>query len=157
MRYSWTSSGNDQLFLNEDFRMSVRSIMSSPVETVNMDDQISVIKSVFERTHFHHLLVVEGKKLEGIISDRDLLKVLSPTLGTVAELPRDKVVLNQRAHQIMSRSPVVLYDDSKIAEAIDVFLNHNLSCIPILDRQEVVVGIVSWRDILKAVSVSPGK
>ena len=128
--------------------------MSSPVETVNMDDPLSVVKSVFERTHFHHLLVVEEKKLLGIISDRDLLKTISPTLGTVAELPKDTAILNKRAHQIMTRSPIFLHDEDMISQAIDVFLNNNVSCIPIVNRDENVIGIVSWRDILKAISVS---
>jgi acetoin utilization protein AcuB len=134
--------------------MAIRAIMSSPVETVNMDDRLSVVKSVFERTHFHHLLVVEEKKLLGVISDRDLLKTISPTLGTAAEVLRDTAILNKRAHQIMTRSPIFLHEGDMISQAIDVFLNNNVSCIPVLDGDENVAGIVSWRDILRAISVS---
>jgi len=134
--------------------VGIRAIMSSPVETVGMDDFISVVKSVFERTNYHHLLVVEGKTLLGIISDRDLLRVISPTLGTEAELPRDRVILKKRAHQIMSHSPICLHPDDKISQAIEIFLGHNISCIPILNEEDDVIGIVSWRDVLKVISVS---
>ena len=129
--------------------MSVEKIMSKTVVTVEMDDSLRVVKEIFDNTRFHHLLVVESGKLFGVISDRDLLKALSPHIGTVGETARDAASLNKRVHQIMTRKPVVVGQNAGIFDAIEIFNNHNISCVPVVDDECKPVGIISWRDILK--------
>ncbi|HID82575.1 MAG TPA: CBS domain-containing protein [Chromatiales bacterium] len=132
--------------------MSVEKIMSKTVVTVEMDDSLKVVKDIFDNTRFHHLLVVESGKLFGVISDRDLLKSLSPNIGTVTETPKDAATLNKRAHQIMTREPVTLSPNAEIYDAIDIFNNRDISCIPVVDDGRKPIGILSWRDILKALA-----
>ena len=133
--------------------MGVAAIMSRPVVTVELDDPLSVVKKIFDNVQFHHLLVVEKGKLLGVISDRDLFKALSPNLGTAAEKPIDSATLNKRVHQIMSRNPVCIDQSEPVAKALDVFQNHPISCIPVLDHHQKPVGILSWRDIFKVVRI----
>ena len=130
--------------------MSVERIMSTIVVTVEMDDSLRTVKEIFDNTRFHHLLVVESGKLFGVVSDRDLLKALSPHIGTVSETASDAASLNKRVHQIMTRKPVVLGQNAGIFDAIEIFNNHNISCVPVVDDGFKPVGIISWRDILKA-------
>ncbi len=132
--------------------MSIEKIMSKTVVTVEMDDSLKMVKDIFDNTHFHHLLVVESGKLLGVISDRDLLKSLSPNIGTVTETPKDIATLNKRVHQIMTRKPVVLTPNAGIYDAIDIFNNQDISCIPIVDDGRKPIGILSWRDILKVLA-----
>jgi acetoin utilization protein AcuB len=131
--------------------MRVEKIMSTLVVTVEMDDSLRVVKDIFDHTRFHHLLVVKSGKLFGVISDRDLLKSLSPNIGTAAETRKDAATLNKRVHRIMTRKPVTLTPDAEIFDAIDVFNNRNISCIPIVDDEYRPIGVLSWRDILKAI------
>lgn len=131
--------------------MSVASIMSKPVVTVELDDSLSLVKEIFDNAQFHHLLVVEKGKLFGVISDRDLFKALSPNLGTAAEKAADLVTLNKKAHQIMSRNPICINQSEPVTKALDVFQNHRISCIPVVDNHHKPVGILSWRDIFKAI------
>ena len=125
--------------------------MTATVVSVEMDDSLQVVKHIFENTNFHHLLVVSDDKLIGIISDRDLLKAISPHVDTPSETSRDSATMNKRAHQIMSRNPTTLHSDATIQDAISLFNSHTISCIPVIDKSQNPVGIVSWRDILKAV------
>lgn len=131
--------------------MSVEEIMSHTVVTVQMDDSLKIVKEIFDNTKFHHLLVVESNKLYGVISDRDFLKNLSPHIGTVNETPRDIASINKRAHQIMTRKPVTLEKKAEIIDAIKIFNEKNISCIPIVNNDFEPVGILSWRDILKEI------
>lgn len=130
--------------------MIVETIMSKTVVTVEMDDSLKIIKNIFDNTFFHHLLVVESSTLFGVISDRDLLKALSPNIGTILETPRDTAALNKRAHQIMTRKPITLLPDADIYQAIEIFNKQIISCIPVVDNTDKPVGILSWRDILRA-------
>ena len=132
--------------------MTVKSIMSTRVVTVEMDDSLAAVKHIFDHVSFHHLLVVEKGILFGFISDRDLLRAISPNVGTESETLRDRATLNKRVHQILTRQPITLLANAGVYDAIDVFNTHNISCIPIVDEENKPVGIISWRDILKAIA-----
>ena len=135
--------------------MVVSDIMTARIVTVEMDDRLEKVKEIFDSLHFHHLLVVdEHKKLSGVVSDRDLLRALSPYVGSVAETARDAATLNKRVHQIMTRQPITLHPGAAIADAVKLLLAHRISCIPIVDDEFKPVGILSWRDLLKSLSTS---
>jgi len=135
--------------------MEVASIMTARVVTVEMDDRLEAVKKIFDALNFHHLLVIDdSRKLKGIVSDRDLLKALSPYVGSVAENARDLATLNKRVHQIMSRNPVTLPPQASLSEAMQLFLEHRISCIPIVNGEFHPVGILSWRDVFKALLAS---
>lgn len=137
--------------------MLVEQIMSKPVVTVTLDDPLRLVKQIFDNSMFHHLLVVEEGKLYGVISDRDLLKSISPFIGTLQEKALDKFTLNKKAHQIMSRKPITLPPLADVYEAISLFNQHSISCIPIVNETGMTLGIVSWRDILRTIEVNRNK
>ena len=128
--------------------MLIKEIMTTRVATVSMDDRLSVIKEIFEQAHFRHLLVVEDEVLVGVISDRDLLRAISPYLDTDAEMNRDTETLNRRAHQIMSRHPITISPGLSLQDAAAIMLQQHVSCLPVLENG-ALVGIVSWKDLLK--------
>ena len=130
--------------------MNVGSIMSTKLVTVQLDDKLSLVKEIFDTVKFHHLLAVEDGQLYGVVSDRDLLRALSPYIGSTVESARDLATLNKRVHQIMTRKPVTLRPEASVADAIALFLAHGISCIPIVDADMRPVGILSWRDVLRA-------
>ena len=137
--------------------MKLGEIMTRRVVTVEFDDSLATVKEVFDSLRFHHLLVIgSDKKLCGVISDRDLLRALSPYVGTLSETTRDSATLKKRAHQIMTRSPVTLRADASLADAVQLLLDRRVSCIPIVDEGFSAVGIVSWRDILRSLPGSAG-
>ena len=133
--------------------MNIEEIMSKDLVTIGMDDSLKTVKAIFDNASIHHLLVVESDKLFGVISDRDLLKALSPNIGTLAETNRDTITLNKRVHQLMTSKLVTLTPDSEISDVIEIFNNHDVSCIPVVDDKDKPVGIISWRDILKAIKL----
>ncbi|WAW09166.1 CBS domain-containing protein [Oxalobacter vibrioformis] len=135
--------------------MKIRDIMTRSVVTVEMDDKLSLVKEIFDNSKFHHLLVIDGGKLFGVVSDRDLLKAISPNLGTMVVTYRDLATLNKRVHQIMTRKPITLKPDNSISDAAALFNTHRISCIPVVNDEFQPVGIVSWRDLVKTMLPKP--
>lgn len=129
--------------------MLVKDIMSKSVVTVGLDDTLGLVKEIFDHSKFHHLLALEHGELLGVVSDRDLFKALSPNIGTPIESYKDTATLNKKVHQIMSRKPKTLREDASVDAAIDLFNEHGISCIPILSSHDKLVGILSWRDVLR--------
>lgn len=133
--------------------MKVEDIMSRHLVTVGMDDTLRTIRRLFQTRRFHHLMVVEGSRLQGVISDRDYLRLITPgveqDLGSAAEM----AVLNRRAHQIMSRKPVTIRPDANLEDAIDRFLDDKVSCLPVVAADGKLQGVLSWKDVLRLVRV----
>ncbi|MCP9472167.1 MAG: CBS domain-containing protein [Nitrospira sp.] len=136
--------------------LTAGAVMSAHVVTVTMDDSLATIRRLFQEHHFHHLLVVERGELVGIISDRDLLKAISPNIGTLSETDRDRATLNKRAHHIMTRNPVTVRTTTSIETAAALMLEKNVSCLPITSDDRHLKGILTWRDILRAL-ISPAR
>ena len=134
--------------------MNVQQIMTKKIVTVGLDDSLALVKKIFDDLKFHHLLVIESNKLSGVVSDRDLLKALSPNLGTISATLNDEATLKKRVHQIMTRKLITLHPDAAVSDAVSLFNTNKISCIPIVDTDCKPLGIVSWRDILKAVAAS---
>tara|TARA_B110000211_G_scaffold64895_1_gene74661 strand:+ start:1543 stop:1974 length:432 start_codon:yes stop_codon:yes gene_type:complete len=130
--------------------MQIKSLMTKRVVSVDMDDTLATIKGIFEHMYFHHVLVIEKAKLLGVISDRDLFKALSPNLGQASENEHDTATLKKRVHQIMTRKPITVRGDNDVYDAIALFNQHSISCLPVLDEDQKVIGILTWRDILRA-------
>ncbi len=131
-------------------------IMTIRVVTIEMDDSLEVVRDIFKKVRFHHLLVVDNEKLVGIISDRDMLKAVSPFVGTMSETTRDQATLNKRAHQIMSHHPVTVRSSCSLQEAAQLMLARGVSCLPVTTMNGEVLGIVTWKDVLRAILDSHG-
>lgn len=137
--------------------MEVSAIMTRTVVTVEMDDTLKTIYGIFKKVKFHHVPVVEGHKLSGVISDRDILRHMSPFVGTPSQMSRDEATMNKRAHQIMSRMPITITRTHNIHEAIAMLLDKKVSCLPVVSTQGHVEGIVTWRDLMQACLMEPEK
>lgn len=130
--------------------MKLSDIMTRVVVTVDPDETIQRIKTIFDDSKFHHLVVTDDARVVGIISDRDLLKRISPFLGNDwMERTQDRNTLKQKAHQIMTRHPVLAAEDMDVAEATDLLLRKGVSCLPVVGKGLRLAGIVTWRDLLK--------
>jgi acetoin utilization protein AcuB len=126
--------------------------MKTEVMTIGMDVTLKSISNMFKERGFHHALVVEDGELRGIISDRDILHAKSPFLNTPSEQTRDLTTLKRRAHQLMTRRPITIKDDADSEDAVQIMLQKNITCLPVLSQDGRIVGIVTWKDLLRAYS-----
>ena len=130
--------------------MIIEDIMTKKVITVELDTEVKQIKKIFHDINIHHVIVVENKVVRGVISDRDVLKCISPYAGTPAEEERDSYTLTKKAHQIMSRKVISVIPSTTLRVAAKLLLKENISCLPVVDESNIIKGIVSWRDLLLA-------
>lgn len=131
--------------------MIIADIMTAKPVTVTMDTELFVIKEIFDHVYFHHLLVEDesDNTIVGVISDRNLLQALSPYIHTAAETFRDQETLKKRAHQIMSRQIDTVTPATDCNIAVQRMLDADISCLPVVDDNKVILGIVTWKDFLK--------
>ena len=140
------------MFMESELDLANQSIvhfMTTRVVTVGMDEPLASVRLIFHKSPFHHLLVVEQGKLIGIISDRDLLKAVSPYVGTLSETTRDLATLSKRVHQIMSRQPITVRVTTTLQEAAALMIKKGVSCLPVVSADGALLGLLTWKDLLK--------
>ncbi|RBO84639.1 CBS domain-containing protein [Marinomonas aquiplantarum] len=128
--------------------MKAQDIMVSNVICVDMDERVPEVKNLLQQHGFHHLPVTEHGRLVGIISDRDILRLVSPFIDSVSEQARDLDTLNRAAHQIMTRQPIRVKADTPITEILAWLKKVDISCFPVVDEEDHVIGIITWRDLV---------
>jgi len=130
--------------------MTVESIMSREVVTVRPDAALMEIRGLLHEKGFNHLLVTEeDDTLCGVISDRDVLKSVSPFLDTYSEEHRDVKTLSRPASEIMQADPITVTPDTSIKEASQTLLDNRVSSLPVVEGTELV-GIVTGKDLLQS-------
>lgn len=135
--------------MNAITQMRVVELMTTPVVSVSMDTKFVEIRHLMELHKIHHLPVVDQGKLVGIISDRDMLRVLSPFLGTAGEMQRDVDSFQKVAHQIMTRQPICVSQEDSVDAVLAWLTTVDISCVLVTDKEQLLKGIITWRDLLK--------
>lgn len=118
------------------FQMA-KDIMSSPVKTIEPTINIREVGKILIRCGHSGLPVVEGKRIIGIVSRRDVEKANQRKLSHAP-------VKGFMRTQVISASP-----DTSIRELQKVMIEHDIGRLPIVDNEEIV-GIVSRSDVLRA-------
>ncbi|WP_440876540.1 CBS domain-containing protein [Thalassotalea sp. PLHSN55] len=133
--------------------MSVNKLMSKELLTLDLDEELEQAKQIFDTNSIHHILITEENKLVGLVTDRDVYQHLSPAIGTRKETHSDTLLLQKKLNLIMEKDLITAHDDISLNEAVVLFYDHNLSCLPIVNQHSHPVGIITWRDIIKVVAL----
>lgn len=131
--------------------MQIKTFMHKNVVSLDLDRTLLDVKRIFDRTSFHHLLITQFDRLVGVVSDRDFLKSISPNVGSIDETQADRDTLKRHVNVIMSHNLITLSPESNFFDAVTLFHEHKISCIPIVDENKFIKGIVSWRDLMKVI------
>lgn len=127
--------------------MTVDSIMSRDIVTVGPEMALRDIRALFHEHDSHHLLVVEDGLL-GVISDRDVLRALSPFLDSYSATHHDVQTVARPAREIMRAEHITVAPTTSIEEAADQLLAHDISALPVVEGK-TLVGLVTTTDLLR--------
>jgi len=116
----------------------VSGIMSTNLITVGPEDNLQTVKDILINNRIHHVPVVEGKKMVGLITTYDLFKLNVDH----KDYPRTKVA------NVMTKRLAFLEPTDKVGTAAEVFMEHLFHALPVVDKGELV-GIVTTFDVLK--------
>lgn len=129
--------------------MRVSEFMTRKVLTAAPDDGI---REVFFRMREHgirHVPVLDGAQLVGMISDRDLRRPdwvdEAPDLSYEYHLED-----NMSVGDLMSRNPISVHTYDDLATACQQIVKHGFGALPVLDKGNHLVGVISKADLVRA-------
>ena len=128
--------------------MKVRDIMVTELVTLQVAEQLSLASDIMNLARIRHLPIVEGERLVGIISQRDLFRAsLASVMGYDYAATRDhlKTVSIKEA---MVSEVITIEPETGIQEAGRVMLDKKIGCLPVVEDHRLV-GIVTETDLLR--------
>ena len=119
---------------------------SSDLETVHHGMPLSEVRAKLTEMHVHHMPVVSGTKLIGIISSTDLLRV-SYEHGENTKHANAVLDHTRTIEDVMQTNPVSIQSKTTVREAAQLLSKNWFHALPVVDSGELV-GIVTTTDLI---------
>ncbi|OGP74060.1 MAG: hypothetical protein A2Y80_04390 [Deltaproteobacteria bacterium RBG_13_58_19] len=127
--------------------MKVKDIMVKEVATLDVNDELSLANDIMRLGRIRHLPVVDGSKLVGIVSERDLFRSsLAQALGYGTKATRD-LMKSIRIKDIMVGEVITVSSEMHLARAVQLMLEKKIGCLPVVEDDQLV-GLVTETDVL---------
>lgn len=130
-----------------------RDIMNKEVKMLTLDHTVNACIKFMKNWRFRHAPVVDlpNKKEDksyfvGVVSERDVSRLISPSVKKPGEQKTDRRALRQLLVQIVARKPKTVSPETPIPDVIMTMLDNHIDMVPVLADAEVV-GIITTADI----------
>ena len=126
----------------------VSNIMSSQIQTVHTAQKVSEVYRLLTENRIHHVPVVNGNELVGVISSTDMMKLSLDAYGTPDAANTEYLDSQFSIPDIMTTDLITVGHDDSIrlaAEKLSVGTYHSL---PVIGSDDQLVGIVTTTDLV---------
>lgn len=131
-------------------REVVAHIMTANPKTIHLKTPISEVGKIFSEGKFHHLPVVDGKELIGIVSYFDLIRVSFEGSFGVTDTQAVYSVLDHMLdiEAIMTKDPLCIQEKGTIRDAAEKLSTGKFHALPVVNDDHELVGIVTSKDLI---------
>jgi CBS domain-containing protein len=154
--------------------MKVRDVMNSKPVTCQARDLVSDAAKIMKKKKISGMPVLDGERLVGVISESDLLHLLSaeeegqlwlPSPFEIFEVPFRDLLKWEKLHgsmediskknisEVMNRNVRQISPDDSIEDAAAIMVRHKINRLPVVDDGKLV-GIVTRGDIIAGLGKS---
>jgi CBS domain-containing protein len=127
----------------------VSKIMSSALQTIHEGEPVSKLRAIFENAGIHHIPVVSGERLVGIVSSNDFMRVSFGAFGNQESRGLDDILDHTcKIHDVMTSDPVTIPKSGTIREAAQILGSGDFHALPVVDG-DALVGIVTSSDLIR--------
>lgn len=127
----------------------VRDIMKTKLAVLHEEDNLEMAERVIKTFAFRHLPVVDGNKLVGLVSERDVLRAAVSTLDEDHALRDHCVKRFFFVREIMTTEVISVRPQTRLLDAAKILREKRLGCLPVTEDDGTLVGIVTQGDFLE--------
>lgn len=128
--------------------MLVRSRMAQRLITVAPDTPIADALALSRKHRIRHLPVVQGERLVGLVTDRDIRLAIPPMWADEHE-ELQAALRTRTVQEVMTRELITAHPDMPIEEAGKLLYKHKIGSLPVVTG-DALVGILTESDVLRA-------
>ncbi len=112
--------------------MLVKDLMKKPL-VIEKDASLKKAAELMKKNNINSLIMVNGSKIKGLITRKDLTN----NFGS-----------NKKISQTMLKRVITVYDNDNVTKAIELIKNKNIGILPVVDKEDNLVGVISTKDLL---------
>lgn len=134
----------------------VGRVMTESVLSVDVEELPSEVLRLFAGYPVHHLPVLSGQTVVGMLSSADVMK-LDAFLPKGRVLPDGYLDGRIRLTTLMSRPVITIESDEPLTEAARLMAVHGIHALPVVDGRKRLLGIITTTDIMHAALQGPSR
>jgi CBS domain-containing protein len=120
---------------------TVQQIMTKTVVSVSPGQKFEDLARLIVSHPMHHFPVLEDDhSLAGIVSERDILLLMA----------KKKTLQGITVRELMTKTVLTVQSETSLSEAASKMLAHRLHCLPVVDQNGKICGILTSTDLLIA-------
>lgn len=113
--------------------------MTKNVLTLTPNHTAADVNKIVKTKRYHHIPIVEGSKMAGIVTSYDLMRMDVPV----------EDYSNHLIKNFMTTNVAYLNPNDQVGAAAELFMKHLFHGLPICDQDLNLVGIITTHDVLK--------
>ena len=129
--------------------MNVRDLMTTSPITVGPETPVLDARQLMVDKRFRHVLIADGPKLLGIVTDRDIRLNLPSPATSLSVWEINYLLARLTVASVMTKSLVTVSPRQDTREAALLMLDHKIGALPVVDGG-LLVGIITETDLLRA-------
>lgn len=127
--------------------VKVKHLMTRDVVTLDKEQSLPLAEELMRLNRIRHLPVVDGDKLVGIVTHRDILSAQISALSDMNAEDRSELQLSVPVAKIMRTNTWSVTPDTPALEAAQIMLDHSFGCLPVVEHGHLL-GIITEADFL---------
>ena len=129
--------------------MKIRDLMTAKPITVDLDTPVLEARQIMLGKRIRHLLVTDGPKLAGMVTDRDIRLNLPSPATSLSVWEINYLLARLTVESVMTKALVTVSPGWDPRGAAVLMLDHRIGALPVVDNGELV-GIITETDLLRA-------
>lgn len=131
--------------------MVAEELMTTNPIVADVTESIRRAMAKLTESDVRHLPVVDGSRLVGMVSDRDLRRLIDPLFELDPTRGARSQDLDKPVSVLMSSDVIAVQPEAEIAEIIDLMLEHKIGAVAVTEGDSAkLLGIISYVDVLRA-------
>lgn len=127
----------------------IKTIMSPDVTTVNVTHKLSEVRRLMAEQGIHHVPVVSGRKLVGMLSATDMVRLSYSAYGTDERAVDAMLDHEFSIEKVMQTDLVTIKTSEPIREAARILRTGQFHSLPVVDEEQTLAGIVTSTDLIR--------
>ncbi len=127
---------------------TANDLMSTKIISLHPKDKMQRVKEVFEAYNIHHIPIMVGNNIVGIISRSDYQQILGIANNSYQEFIKSKIFETHPIEEYMISEIICCDIDTPLESILDLFLANTIRCIPVV-KEGKLEGIITPVDLLK--------
>lgn len=126
-----------------------RARMAHPPIIIYSENSVPEAARLMRQHGFRRLPVVDGTRLIGIVTDRDLKEAM-PSDATSLSIREISYLLGElKVKQVMTTTVLTAADDMRLTDAAEMMFKHQIGGLPVIDQRHQLVGMLAVSDVLR--------